>query len=162
MLGRTFLLGVTVVIQFLLEATLGRVSYVPSLIPLVLVYFSVNFEKLWAVDGAFWAGLALDLLAHQPVGSSSLALLVGMYVAGVLERMTSSEGVFLLTGMAVVSTVVSDVLFVLLASRPLGSALGVSMLYTVAMRMLLTAAAALFLFTCSSWISGLRAGRAAK
>ena len=118
---RLFVLAITVIIQFLLELTAGRMFAAPSLLPFVLVYLSENYERMWAVNGAFWSGLCLDLLLHQPPGSSSLALLAGLYAAKSFSKLSSGEGKGYLLSMTAIAVMVSDTVFILIASRPLGS-----------------------------------------
>ncbi|NLP05602.1 rod shape-determining protein MreD [Candidatus Fermentibacteria bacterium] len=107
-----------VVLQFMLEVTLGRVFAAPDVLLLVLVYLSINHGDRWSIEGAFWAGLALDMLLHQPPGASSLGLLAGMVVATlVLEAMPrESRGAYLLAGGA--GSVACDAVFFAAASRP--------------------------------------------
>lgn len=107
-----------VVIQFLLEVTLGRVFTAPDVLLLVLVYLSMSRGGRWSIEGAFWAGLGLDMLLHQPVGASSLALLAGMKAAelifGAVPR--ESRGAYLLAAGA--GSIVCDIVFFAAASRP--------------------------------------------
>ena len=118
---RILVLGFTLIIQFLLELTVGRMFLAPALVPFVLVYFTENYEKMWAVDGAFWSGLCLDFLLHQPPGSSSLALLAGLYAVRAFSRLSSGEGKGNLLSMTAIAVIVSDTVFILVASRPVGS-----------------------------------------
>ncbi len=148
-------MGLTVIIQFMLEVTVGRVFFAPSLIPLMLVYLSENFESFWSVDGAFWSGLALDSLLHQPLGSSSLALLAGMYAADRFGRISSGEGKGFLLGMTLIVTAVSDTVFILLASRPLGTGFS-SQLIVVFPRLAVTALATMIILTVIGWMAGRR------
>ncbi len=145
----------TVIFQFMLELTAGRVFLAPSLIPFMLVYLSENFENNWAVDGAFWSGLCLDLLLHQPVGSSSLAFLAGMYAAGLFSRISSGVGSGYLVSMTVIAVIVSDCIFVLVASRPIGSGLS-PVLLKVFPRAALTALTAGAILSGASWLTGFR------
>jgi hypothetical protein len=148
-------MGLTVIIQFLMEVTLGRVFYAPSLVPFMLVYLSENFESFWSVDGAFWSGLALDSLLHQPLGSSSLALLAGMYVADRFGRISSGEGRGFLLGMTLIATAVSDTVFILLASRPLGTGFS-SQLLVIFPRLAVTAFTTIILLSAMGWLAGRR------
>lgn len=118
---RVFLLAFTVILQFLLELTIGRIFIAPSLVPLLLVYLSENYGNIWAVDGAFWSGIVLDLLLHQPPGSSSLALLIGLFAAKTFSKLSSGEGRTYLLSMMTIAVLVSDTVFILVASKPIGS-----------------------------------------
>ncbi|MBN1434902.1 hypothetical protein JW921_09090 [Candidatus Fermentibacterales bacterium] len=104
--------------QFLLELTLGRVFVAPNLVSIVLVYLMINRGKFWEVDGAFWAGILLDGLLRTPPGSSSLALMIAMKAGGAMLSSLSIENraVFFLT-IGIVS-LVSDLLTLVLSSRP--------------------------------------------
>jgi cell shape-determining protein MreD len=148
-------MAVTVTVQFIMELTLGRVFFAPALVPFMLVYFSENFEGYWAVDGAFWSGLVLDLLLHQPVGCSSIALLLGMYVAGLFRSISSSEGRGYLLGMTMIATLVSDTVFILLASRPIGSGLGKQLL-AVLPRLAVTTLFSAAILSAIAWTSSMR------
>lgn len=152
---RIVAMAMTVIFQFLLELTAGRIFVAPSLIPFMLVYLSENFESYWAVDGAFWSGLCLDMLLHQPPGSSSLALLVGMYVAGLFSRISSGEGIGYFVSMTVIAAFLSDVVFVLVASRPVGSGLS-PVLLKILPRTALTALTSGVILAGASWLTGLR------
>lgn len=155
---RILAIAAAVLLQFLLELTAGRVFVAPSIIPFVLVYMWEHYESFWAVDGAFWAGLCLDLLLHQPVGSSSIAFLVGMYAVSRLSRISSGGGRGYLIGMTSIAVAVSDTVFILLASRPLGSGFG-PVLLQVFPRVGLTAVVAAAVLFAASGLTGLRAGR---
>lgn len=145
----------TVIFQFMLELTAGRIFIAPSLIPFMLVYLSENFESNWAVDGAFWSGLCLDLLLHQPAGSSSLAFLAGMYAAGLFSRVSSGEGSGYLMSMTVIAVLVSDAVFIIVASRPIGTGLSPALL-KVFPRAGLTALTAGTILSGASWLTGFR------
>lgn len=108
-----------VVLQFMLEVTLGRVFAAPDVLLLVLVYLSMNRGDRWSIEGAFWSGLGLDMLLHQPVGASSLGLLAGMGVATlVLDAVPrESRGAYLLAAGA--GSLVCGAGFFAAASRPL-------------------------------------------
>lgn len=152
---RAAALAVTVIFQFMLEVTAGKVFVAPSLVPFMLVYLSENFEGFWAVEGAFWSGLCLDLLLHQPVGSSSVAYLAGMYAAGMFSRVSSGEGSGFLISMTAIAAAVSDAVFILLASRPIGSGFG-PVLLKVVPRTALTVTVAAAVLLGASWLTGLR------
>ena len=155
MQARIFILAVAVIIQFLLELTAGRVFVAPSLVPFVLVYLSENYEKMWAVGGAFWSGLCLDFLLHQPPGSSSLALLAGLYAAKAFSKLSSGEGKGYLLSMTAIAVLVSDTIFILIASRPLGSGFN-SVLLLVIPRMIFTVIIGALILTVTEWVSDLR------
>ncbi len=152
---RILVLAFTVIIQFLIELTVGRGFVAPSLVPFVLVYFSENYEKMWAVDGAFWSGLCLDLLLHQPPGSSSLALLTGLYAAKAFRRLSSGEGKGYLISMTAIAVLVSDTVFILVASRPPGSGFS-SVLIPVIPRAVLTVIVGVLILTVTEWITDMK------
>lgn len=110
--------------QFLLELTLGRVLFAPNLVCIVLLYLMVNRGPFWAADGAFWAGLVLDALLRQPLGSSSLALMLSLQLGRAILSSLSSDNrvVFFLTVGAV--TLASDLSTLVLGSRPFLSSFG--------------------------------------
>ncbi len=110
-----------VVLQFLLELTLGRVFVAPAILVPALVYLSLSDSNYWAIEGAFWSGFAIDLLLHQPVGISSLAMLSGIAFSNWVLRKTTGalEMTFVIN--ALVASLITDFLFVFLACRPLGS-----------------------------------------
>lgn len=155
MKARIFLLAVVVIIQFLLELTAGRVFVAPSLVPFLLIYLSENYERMWAVNGAFWSGLCLDLLLHQPPGSSSLAFLAGMYAAKAFSKLSSGEGKGYLLSMTAIAVLVSDTIFILIASRPLGSGFS-SVLLLVIPRVVLTVISGALILIVTEWISGMK------
>ncbi len=152
---RIIVLALAVIVQFLMELTAGRLFIAPALIPFVLVYLSENYEKMWAVDGAFWSGLCLDFLLHQPPGSSSLALLTGLYAARAFSRLSSGEGKGYLLSMSAIAVMVSDTVFILVASRPVGSGFS-SILLPVIPRMVITVIAGALLLIVTEWIMGFR------
>ena len=151
------LLTVSVIFQFLLELTLGRSFVAPSMLSLTLVYMTLNRGPAWAVDGAFWSGLCLDLLLHQPPGSTSLALITGLWVVRMLSRVSVGEGMGNVLAMTAVATIVSDSVFIVLASKPFGSGFGV-LLLMVLPRALMTVACGGALLGLREWIAGLRPG----
>lgn len=155
---RTALLAFAVAVQFMLELTAGRVFVAPSLIPAVLVYLSENFEGNWSIDGAFWSGLCLDLLLHQPAGSSSLAFLAGMYAAELFGRVSAGEGKAYLLGMISTAVLVSDVVFIAVATRPFGTGLSPLLLKALP-RVGITAAAAAIIISAGEGLSELRSKR---
>ncbi|MEN8207681.1 MAG: hypothetical protein ABFR50_00365 [Candidatus Fermentibacteria bacterium] len=155
MQARIFVLVAAVIIQFLLELVAGRLFVAPSVLPFVLVYLSENYEKMWAIDGAFWSGFCLDLLLHQPPGSSSLALLAGLYAAKAFSILSSGEGKGYLLSMTAIAVLISDTVFILVASRPLGSGFGPGLLLVVP-RVLLTVITGALILTLTEWISNMR------
>lgn len=152
---RILVLAFTLIIQFLLELTAGRVFLAPSLVPFLLVYLSENYEKMWAVDGAFWSGLCIDLLLHQPPGTSSLALLAGLYAAKAFSWLSSGEGKGYLLSMTAIAVMVSDTVFILVASRPVGSGFSSALLIVIP-RVVFTVIVGVLLLTVTEWISGMR------
>lgn len=155
---RIFAIAFAVLLQFLLELTAGRVFFAPSIIPFMLVYLWENYESFWAVDGAFWAGLSLDLLLHQPAGSSSIAFLAGMFAVSRVSRISSGGGRGYLIGMTSIAVAVSDTVFILIASRPVGSGFG-PVLLKVFPRVGLTAIVAAAVLFAASGLAGLRPGK---
>jgi cell shape-determining protein MreD len=109
-----------VIIQFLLEVTLGRFLFAPNLLVPMLVYLSMNRDGGWGIQGAFFTGLCLDLLTHQPPGTSSLSMILGILAAQSLLSTTTAAGAVSFYSHAAIASVVSDILFILLASRPPG------------------------------------------
>lgn len=107
-----------VVLQFLLEVTMGRVFAAPDVLLLVLVYLSMNHGDRWAIEGAFWAGLCLDLLLHQPPGASSLGLLAGAGVATLVLDAVPRESRIAYLLAAGAGSVAGDAVFIFAASRP--------------------------------------------
>lgn len=152
------LVTVTVLFQFLLELTLGRSFVAPSILSLTLVYMTLNRGTAWAVDGAFWSGLCLDLLLHQPPGASSLALITGLWVVRMLSRISAGEGMGNILAMTAVATIVSDFVFIVIASEPFGSGFG-GLLLMVLPRTLMTVACGGVLLGLREWVAGLRPGR---
>ena len=152
---RIIVMAIAIMTQFLMELTAGRVFVAPSLLPFVLVYLSENYEKMWAVNGAFWSGLCLDLLLHQPPGSSSLALLAGLYAAKAFSKLSSGEGKGYLLSMTAIAVLVSDTVFILVATRPLGSGFS-SVLLLVIPRMIFSVIIGALLLTVTDWISEMR------
>lgn len=158
MLIRILLLSLAVVLQFLMELTLGRIFIAPSLLPLVLLYLAENHGQAWVVDGAFWSGLCLDFLTHQPPGSSSLALLVGLYAARIFGRVSTGEGKGHFLSMTAVAVIVSDSVFVIVASRPFGSGFN-SMLLISLPRALLTLVIGVLFLSAGAWFAAVRSQR---
>lgn len=144
---RIVLLTFTVFVQFILELTAGRIFLAPSLVPLVLVYFSENYGNIWAVDGAFWSGVVLDLLLHQPLGSSSLAFLTGLYAAKSFSKVSSGAGRGYLLSMMAITVSVSDTVFILAASRPIGSGFSPVLLIVIPRIVITVLTGALLLMT---------------
>ena len=104
--------------QFLLELTLGRHLPAPNLICIVLVYLMVNRGAFWSVDGAFWAGLVLDGLLRQPLGASSLALILALQTGrAILSSLSSDNRVVFFLTIGVIS-LIADVSGLILVSRP--------------------------------------------
>ncbi len=153
--GRLLILGAAVIAQFIIELAPGRGWFTPSLLPLLLLYLSENHGAAWGVDGAFWAGLALDLLLHQPPGASSLALLLGLRASFlIMGSSAGEERVYLLAAVAS-AVVVSDGVFVLLASRPVGAGLPQGLLIALS-RALVTTALGWLGLALGSWLSSAR------
>jgi len=157
---RILIVAFLVIVQFMMELTFGRIFIAPSLIPFILVYLSENYESMWAVDGAFWSGLCLDLLLHQPPGSSSLALLAGLFAARAFSRISSGEGRGYLLSMTAIAVLVSDAIFMIVASRPLGSGFS-PMLIIAFLRAALTVVTGVIILTLIEWITGIRSRKVA-
>jgi hypothetical protein len=119
-------MGITV--QFLLEVTLGRVYAAPAVVVPLLVYLSLSDSDYWAVEGALWSGLVMDLLLHHPPGVSSISMLLGIGFAGRLLRSTTGALEISFVFNAVLASLLSDLLFIFLAARPVGSEFGLNTL----------------------------------
>jgi cell shape-determining protein MreD len=153
--GGVALLSATVVLQFLMEVTLGRVFVAPNLMALTLVYLMLNGGTRWSIDGAFWSGLCLDLLMHQPPGASSFALMCGLYVSRRIAGASAGENRMVLLVLTAISTVVSDSVFILVVSRFRGWAAGASLL-AIFPRLLLTLLAGLLAVTAGTVAGSIR------
>ncbi len=125
------IVSVAIAVQFLLEVTLGRVVVAPAVLVPVLVYLSLSESDYWSLEGAFWSGFVIDLLLHQPPGVSSLAMLSGIALSGRMLQITTGahEMTFLMN--ALMASLFSDLLFIFLAARPVGSGFGSSTLLIV-------------------------------
>lgn len=142
--GGVALAAAGVVAQLLCEVTLGRLSAAPDLVALVLMYLTINRGGAWSTAGAFWAGAATDLLLHQPVGCTSLGLILGLRAGRiVLETLPGdSRPAFVVAGVA--AAAVSDTVFVAAATRPFLTGIDAGALVLVP-RVLATLAAAVLL-----------------
>ena len=129
--GGIILLALTVIVQFLLEVTLGRVLVAPNLLSLALVYLMLNRSTRWSIDGAFWSGLCLDLLLHQPPGASSLALMCGLYISRRLAGASAGESRVMLLVLTALASIVSDSIFIFAASLSWGWFAGQNVLIVV-------------------------------
>jgi|WetSurMetagenome_2_1015567.scaffolds.fasta_scaffold01027_7 hypothetical protein len=157
--GGALLLAGAILAQVMLEVSLGRVFYAPNLVALALMFLSADSGDFWAIEGAFAAGLCLDLVMHQPVGASSLGLICGMLAgSSMLGAATRESRTVLLTSAAAVS-LVSDLVFMIAASRPLISSLGSGLLVVIP-RAALTAAAGMMIGGAAGLVE--RARRAAE
>ncbi len=114
----------TVTAQFLMEVTLGRILVAPNILVPLLMYLALNRDSRWGVQGAFFSGLSLDLLDHQPPGTSSLAMILGILAARKLLSATTAAGEVSFYFHAALASIFSDLLFILLASRPPGAFFG--------------------------------------
>ncbi|MCK5132335.1 MAG: hypothetical protein KAR40_09325 [Candidatus Sabulitectum sp.] len=125
------IVSLAIAVQFLLEVTLGRVLAAPAILVPVLVYLSLSDSHYWAVEGAFWSGFVIDLLLHQPPGVSSIAMLLGIALARRVLRVTTGalEMTFFIN--ALLASILTDLFFIFLAARPLGSGFGASTLLIV-------------------------------
>lgn len=155
---KVVLLCATVMVQFLLEVTLGRIFFAPSLIPFCLVFLYENYGNVWSIEGAFWSGLCLDLLLHQPPGSSSIAFLAGLYAADLAGRISAGAGRGYIVVMTVLAVLVSDSVFIVIASRPFGTGFG-PVLLRIFPRAALSAAAAALILYLSAFFGRIRSSR---
>jgi len=129
--GQVLALLAAIVLQVLLEVTLGRIFVAPNLVVLTLVLLAVSYGDFWAVEGCFWAGICLDLVLHQPVGASSLSMLTGLSVGMLLLSASSRESRLTVLASAAAAALVSDGVFMVVASRPFVTSLGTSLLLVV-------------------------------
>ncbi|HPR22721.1 MAG TPA: hypothetical protein PK991_08500 [Candidatus Sabulitectum sp.] len=118
------LVSLGVVVQFMLEATLGRAAAAPAVLVPLLVYLSVSRGDYWSIEGALWSGFALDLLTHQTPGTSSLSMILGIWLSGWLLKVTTGAARMTFVATAFAASLFSDLLFVLLASPSPGSDFG--------------------------------------
>ncbi len=123
-----FIVFATVLIQFFLEVSVGRVLVAPAILVPLLVYLSLYNSDYWSIEGAFWSGFVLDLLLHQPVGVSSFSMLCGIAISA--RILAFSTGAFEMTFVikAIIASVVADLIFIFLAARPVASGFGISTL----------------------------------
>jgi hypothetical protein len=112
--GSAALVG-AVIVQMLLEVTLGRILAAPDVVVISLVYLATQHDLRWAVAGAFWSGLALDMLLHLPPGASALGLLLGMHAAVLLRESAARETGAVLVLMALSASVIRDLVVVALS-----------------------------------------------
>lgn len=118
--GDAVAVTLAVIVQFLMETTLGRILFAPGILVPTLVYLGMNRDSGWGIQGAFFTGLCLDLLMHQPPGTSSLSMILGILAARSVLSTTTAAGAVSFYSHAAIASVVSDILFILLASRPPG------------------------------------------
>jgi len=125
------LVSAAVGVQFLLEVSLGRIVAAPAILVPVLVYLSLSDSDYWSIEGALWSGFAIDLLLHQPVGVSSTAMLSGIALSRWILRATTGalEMTFVINALA--ASILSDLFFIFLAARPVGSGFSTSSLLIV-------------------------------
>lgn len=153
--GGIVLLVLTVIVQFLLEVTLGRVLVAPNLLSLALVYLMLNRSTRWSVDGAFWSGLCLDLLLHQPLGASSLALMCGLYISRRLAGASAGESRVMLLVLTALASIVSDSIFIVVASLARGWHAGQNVLVVVP-RAIITLGFGILLFSMGFLLDSIR------
>ena len=110
-----------IIVQFLFEVTLGRVFVAPAILVPVLVYMSISDSDHWAIEGAFWSGFVIDLLLHQPLGVSSVSMLLGISFSSWLLKVTTGAVEMTFIVNALLASILSDLCFVFLAARPVGS-----------------------------------------
>lgn len=148
------IVSAVIIVQFLLEVTLGRVFVAPAVLVPVLVYLSLSDSDYWVIEGAFWSGFAMDLLLHQPVGVSSLAMLAGIAVSGRLLRVTTGALEMTFVFNALLASIATDLIFIFLASRPVGSGFSAASLLILPRIML-----PVLLYLAVPFISGTRGRR---
>lgn len=124
-------LSLVLILQFLMEVTLGRVLAAPNLLVPLIVYLNMNREADWAGRGAFFSGLCLDLLLNHPPGTSSLAIILGILAARSVLSATTAMGGISFYANALLASIFSDTLFITFASRPPGVFLGVRTLLVI-------------------------------
>lgn len=158
--GGVALAAAGVVGQLLLEVTLGRLSAAPDIVALVLMYLTINRGGAWSTAGAFWAGAATDMLLHQPLGCTSLGLILGLRAGRlVLDTLPGdSRPAFVVAGVA--AAAVTDGVFVAAATRPLLTGIDAGALVLVP-RVLATLAAAVLLVAAVPLVGLFRAARTA-
>jgi len=113
--------GTVILVQFLLEVTLGRILIAPSLLVPLLVYLSISRGDYWSIEGAFWSGFALDLLLQHTPGTSSMAMLLGIALSRWLLQVTTGAVKTTFVAGAITASIFSDLIFILLASSPPGT-----------------------------------------
>ena len=110
-----------VILQFLGEVTLGRTLAAPAILVPLLVYMGLNTSSYWTLEGALWSGFALDLLLHQTPGTSSLAMLLGLWLSDSILRITTGAVRMTFLAHALLASLIADILFILFAAAPPGS-----------------------------------------
>lgn len=118
-------------IQFLLELTLGRSAVAPAVLVPVIVYMSISRGDFWAVEGAFWSGFMIDLLMHQKPGVSSLAIMLGISFSRWLLSVTTGAVRMTFVANALIASLASDLLFILLSGSPAGTGFGARTLLVI-------------------------------
>lgn len=151
------LVSAGVAVQLLLEVTLGRIFFAPNILVLILTYLSLNYGNAWSMEGAFWSGASLDLLLHQPLGSSSLGLLIGLLAGKLVLAAVPGENRLTIVLSGTLAALVCDTVFFLAASRPLFMNLGQDLL-VVFQRMLVTMIVGTVAILSASAASMLREG----
>ncbi|PIE52129.1 hypothetical protein CSA37_08155 [Candidatus Fermentibacteria bacterium] len=103
-----------VAVQFLFEVTLGRLLVAPAILVPVLVYLGTYRDDTWSIEGAFWSGFVLDLLTQHAPGTSSMAMLLGISFSRWAFSVTTGAVQMTFAAKALVASIVSDVLFILI------------------------------------------------
>lgn len=79
------LLGLVALLQTTLVPALQVFNAVPNLVLVVVVGYTMEYGSQRGLMWAFIGGLWLDLLAGTPIGASAIALIIVVYVVGMVS-----------------------------------------------------------------------------
>jgi rod shape-determining protein MreD len=100
------LLIITAVLQVTLMPQLRLLDGSPDLVFLVVVSWALRGRLETSLAWAFMGGMALDLLSIQPLGTTTLGIVIVIYGIGGLDERLYKIGFFALIGIVLVGTVV--------------------------------------------------------
>jgi rod shape-determining protein MreD len=101
------LLAVLAVAQSTVLSTVGLLGLSPNLVLVLILVWSSRYGAREGVVWAFGAGIMLDLLALDPLGSNALALIVVAVIGSLAQKPLLQSGLVLPMFMVLVATLAS-------------------------------------------------------
>lgn len=136
------ILSLAVALQVSISPQIRILGGAPDLVLLIVLCWSVNSQFDESMTWAFVGGIVADLLSAAPLGTTSMGLILIVFIVHLFQQRLYRVGFLLLLPMVLAGTLLKETLFaIVLAFVGLGSNYGTMFFYVIVPTALYNAAA---------------------